>query len=397
MPWKETNVMSERREFIKRANQQEIDFSQLCRVFEISRKTGYKWLKRYQRDGVAGLTDQSKRPHKMPNKTTPKLEEAVLGVRRKHPAWGGRKIHARLKRLGYEHVPSPSTITAILQRNGEIAPEESSKRKAYQHFEMEQPNQMWQMDFKGAFRIGPQRCFPLTIIDDCSRYLLGLKACQNQQRQTVKGHLTRVFRQYGLPDAFLVDNGPPWGPSAAERYYTKLNAWMFRLNIRVIHSRPYHPQTLGKNERLHRTLKAEVLKDQDFDDFHACQVSFDTWQHIYNHDRPHEALAMDVPASRFCPSKRPFPEQLPPITYQTNDQVRKVQPGGQISFQARIFRVGRAFAGFPVGVRARLTDGEFIFAAKRSEPSLSIRYNVKEFKCYPCPRTPVTYVPGLYT
>lgn len=374
MPWKETSVMSERKEFIKNALQQKVNFSQLCRVYGISRKTGYKWLKRFRKEGVAGLVDQSRHPHKMPNKTPPEVEKAVLRVRRKHPTWGGRKIHTRLKNLGHRTVPSPSTITAILRRNDCIDPEQSNKHKAFQRFEMEQPNQMWQMDFKGDFLVGSQRCFPLTILDDYSRYLIGLKACQNQQRQTVKGYLTLIFQKYGLPDTFLVDNGPPWGPSAAESYYTKLNAWMFRLNIRVIHSRPYHPQTLGKSERLHRTLKADVLKSHNFDDFHSCQTRFNTWKRIYNHQRPHEALAMEVPASRFRPSKRPFPQKLPPIIYQSKDQVRSVRNGGRISFQGRIFRVGRAFDGFPVAVRATLTDGEFdVYFCQQKIKTISFR------------------------
>lgn len=215
------------------------------------------------------------------------------------------------------------------------------------------------MDFKGFFHIAGQQCHPLTILDDHSRYLLGLKACQNQQRETVKGHLTSVFRQYGLPDSFLVDNGPLWGPAHAKRYYTRLNAWLFRLDVKVIHSRPYHPQTMGKDERLHRSLNAEVIKQQQFDDFSVCQSGFDDWQHIYNYERPHEALAMDVPVSRYRPSQRGFPEQLSLITYPSDDQVRMVSKGGQISFRDHVFRVGKAFIGYPVAIRPTLTDGEF--------------------------------------
>jgi transposase InsO family protein len=374
MPWKETSMMSERMEFIKAALDRGINFSQLCRDYGISRKTGYKWLKRYQSEGVVGLADRTKRPHKMPNKTSQEVERAVLTVRGKHASWGGRKIHTRLKVLGERTVPSPSTITAILRRNDCIEEEEGQKHKAFQRFEMEQPNQLSQMDFKGDFPIGSQSCFPLTILDDHSRYLLGLKACPNQQRQTVKEYLTQVFRQYGLPDALLVDNGAPWGPAASESYFTRLNVWMFRLGIRVIHSRPYHPQTRGKNERLHRTLNEEVLKGQEFADFNACQMSFDTWRYVYNHERPHEALDMQVPASRYRPSQRPFPELLPPITYPSDDQVRSVAKGGRISFQGCTFRVGRAFVGFPVALRPTLTDGEYdVYFCKQKIKTISFR------------------------
>ena len=172
-------------------------------------------------------------------------------------------------------------------------------------------------------------------------------------------HLMDIFREYGLPDAFLVDNGPPWGGTDGKPYYTRLNTWMFRLDIKVIHSRPYHPQTLGKDERLHRTLKADVIKQRIFNNFQDCQNQFNAWQHIYNFERPHEALAMDVPASRYCPSKKRFPEHLPSIDYQSDAMVRKVHEGGRISFQGCKFRVGKAFVGLPAAIRPTLTDGEF--------------------------------------
>lgn len=372
MPWKEASMMSERIEFIKEAMEPGANFNQLCKQFEISRKTGYKWLRRYRMYGEAGLADRSRRPRRMPKKTSWVVEQAVLEVRDEHPAWGGRKIHTRLKNLGHDDVPSPSTITAILHRHGCIDPEEAKKHTPYQRFEMEQPNQLWQMDFKGYFHIAGQQCHPLTILDDHSRFLLGLKACQNQRGVTVRGHLTVVFRQYGLPDKFLVDNGVPWGPAHANRYYTRLNAWLFRLGIRVSHSRPYHPQTMGKDERLHRTLKAEVLKQQQFDDFPMCQQGFDTWRHVYNCERPHEALAMDVPASRYASSPREFPEQLPPIVYRSGDQVRKVTHGGRISFRNRVFRIGKAFTGFHVAIRPTLTDGEYdVYYCKQKIKTIS--------------------------
>ncbi|MCH7480666.1 MAG: transposase family protein [Chloroflexi bacterium] len=295
-------------------------------------------------------------------------------MRNKHPAWGGRKIHTRLKNLGQNDVPSPSTITAILHRYGCIDPEEGKKHTPFQRFEMERPNQLWQMDFKGYFRIAGQQCHPLTILDDHSRFLLGLKACQNQQGTTVRDHLTVVFRQYGMPDTFLVDNGVPWGPAYANRYYTRLNTWLFRLDIKVSHSRPYHPQTMGKDERLHRTLKAEVLKYQQFDDFPMCQRSFNIWRRVYNCERPHEALGMAVPVSRYRPSQRKFPEKLPPVTYPPQDQVRKVTHGGRISFGNRVFRVGKAFTGSHVAIRHTQIDGEYeVYFCKQMIRRLSLR------------------------
>lgn len=373
MPWKERSVMSERIAFVQQASQPGVNFSQLCDDFGISRKTGYKWLRRYQREGAAGLADRSRRPRRMPRKTSWEVEQAVLQLRRQHPVWGGRKLHARLKMLGHSDVPSPSTITAILRRHGCIDPEEAQKHKPFQRFERQRPNELWQMDFKGEFAIAGQLCYPLTILDDHSRYLLGLKACSNRQRTTVKGHLTAVFRHYGLPESMLVDNGPPWSSPEDRRYYTRLLAWLLRLDIRMIRSRPYHPQTLGKDERLHRTLKAEVLKQRQFDDFSTCQRSFDTWRRLYNSERPHEALAMAAPASRYCPSQREFPEQLPPITYLPQDRVRKVYSGGRISFRGRLFRVGKAFVGLPVAIRPALADGEYdVYFCKQKIRTISL-------------------------
>ena len=333
--------------------------SQLCQEYGISRKTGYKWLKRYQEEGEDGLSDRSRRPKHSPRQTAAEVEENVLTLRKQHPAWGGRKLNARLKAVGKEQVPSPSTITAILKRNECITEEESRKRRAYKRFEKERPNEMWQMDFKGYFKIKGQECHPLTILDDYSRYLVGLKACQNQQRETVEAHLSEIFRQYGMPESILTDNAGPWGPASGQLYYTKLSVWLMRLGIGVVRSRPYHPQTLGKDERLHRSLNEEVITRQSFSSFQDCQMSFDHWQQVYNTQRPHEALKLEPPVSRFQPSPRKFPETLPAINYPPGDQVRKVDKAARIYFRNKKIRIGKAFAGLPVAIRPTTLDGVF--------------------------------------
>ena len=350
MPWKEQTAMSQRKAFIERATQPDRNMSQICWEFGISRKTGYKWLKRYLGKGEAGLKDQSRRPKHSPRRTPRVIEELVLRMRAQHPAWGGRKLHARLKALGYEHVPSPSTITAILQRHGCIHQEASLKRRRIVRFEKDKPNQMWQMDFKAPLAINGTECIPLTIIDDCSRYLLCLQICVQQNRETVQGHLTSVFRRFGLPETILTDNGPPWGPASEQPYYTRLSVWLMRLGIRVIRARPYHPQTLGKDERLHRSLQEEVLNLRSFSSLQECQNEFDHWQHVYNTQRPHEALDLKTPHTRFRPSSQPFPQVLPPILYSKNHLVRLVDLSGRISFRNVNYKVGKAFAGLPVGL-----------------------------------------------
>jgi len=366
MPWLQVTLMSQRKEFVKLAMVDGANLARLCWGFNISRKTGYKWLARYLREGEAGLRDRGRRPRGSPWVTPPVLEEAVLGVREAHPAWGGRKIRARLQALGFEAVPAASTITAILHRHGRIDPEESVKHKAWRRFEARAPNDLWQMDFKGHFAAGDGRCHPLTVLDDHSRYALGLEACDNEQTGTVKERLTRIFRRYGLPRELLVDNGSPWGLDGGHPY-TSLTVWLLRLGLRVIHSRPYHPQTLGKDERFHRTLGSELLKYCQDLPLARCQQRFDDWRLIYNLERPHEALEMAVPASRYRVSSRSFPERLPPVEYGPGDAVRKVQSEGWISFRGREFRLSKAFRGECVALRPTSSDGiwEVVFCDQK--------------------------------
>lgn len=350
MPWKEQTGMSQRKDFVQRALQPDQNISKLCAEFGVSRKTGYKWIKRYMEMGTNGLKDRSRRPKHSPNRTPRDIEMRVLRMRRQHPAWGGRKLQTRLKNLGYQDIPSPSTITAILHRNECINQEESVKRQKVIRFEKDKPNQMYQMDFKAPTTINGTEYTILTILDDHSRYLLCLKICVNQRRETVQGHLTSTFRCFGVPETILTDNGPPWGPSNEKPYYTKLAIWLMRLGIRVIRSRPYHPQTLGKDERLHRTLQAEVLNLHSFSSVDELQDRLEGWQHIYNTQRPHEALDLKTPHTRYLPSPRLFPEKLPPIEYPQNYETRKVSLSGYISFRDTNYKVGKAFADFPVGL-----------------------------------------------
>jgi transposase InsO family protein len=355
MPWRVSSTMSERHQFVLLAQQPEANRRELCRRFGISSATAYKWLRRFESDGVAGLADRSRRPHNSPRKTTATMEEVVLAARRQYPAWGGRKLNQRLLDLGQQQVPSPSTITAILQRHQMIDPLESGKHRAFIRFEHEAPNDLWQMDFKGDFRVGSGRCFPLTILDDHSRFNLVLHACPKISTAITQSLLMDVFRRYGLPLRFTCDNGPPWG--AANSQYTRLGVWLLRLGIAVSHSRPHHPQTQGKDERFHRTLTLEVLRYLEPDSLDICQQHFDRWREVYNTERPHEALGMKVPATRYQPSPRPYPEQLPAIEYAATDLVRKVRGYGHIKYKGKEHHIGSAFAGLPVALRFTSTDG----------------------------------------
>ena len=358
MPWMEVSTVSARCEFLQWAVSGKLPFSVLCQRFGISRKTGYKWLHRYEAEGFDGLQDRSRRPIRSPSRTASAIEMAVLAERDAHPVWGGRKIRARLRMQGFSSVPSPSTITAILKRHGLIDPAESQKRQAFQRFEHEAPNVLWQMDFKGHFPTRQGRCHPLTVLDDHSRFSIGIQACDNERGVTVQRHLTRMFDRYGLPERMLMDNGPPFG-AAGMGDYTVLTVWLIRLGIAITHGRPYHPQTQGKEERFHRTLKAEVLRDRTWRDLAHCQHAFDQWRDVYNLERPHQALDMMVPAHRYRPSSQSFPPTLPPIEYGPDDAVRKVQGKGEIHFRGRVFRISRGLFGQAVGLRPTADDGQF--------------------------------------
>lgn len=370
MPWKETTKMEQRLEFVMLADREGANVSALCRRFSISRQAGYKWLNRYRQHGKDGLADRSRRPKHAPNQTPEPIEQVTCALRRAHPAWGGRKLRAVLLRQAQagqhafdaEAVPAASTLTSILRRNDLLREEDTEKAQAWQRFEKQRPNELWQMDFKGDFLLGnAARCYPLTVLDDHSRFSLVLEACADQRRETVQGHLIQAFRRYGLPERVITDHGPPWGVGKARAdgasHYTRLSAWLMQLQIGVSFTRRAHPQTNGKNERFNQTLGAEVLRFEHFFDHERCQARFERWRRVYNLERPHEALAMEVPASRYRCAARSYPEELPVVEYGPGEEVRQVSAGGQISFRGRRLRVGKAFVGHPVALRPTTTDG----------------------------------------
>jgi transposase InsO family protein len=369
VPWGERSTVSLRREFVMLALQEGSNIRELCRRYEIQPRIGYKWLDRHRTEGEAGLEDRSRRPRNSPGQTSPGVEAKVVSLRRQHPCWGGRKLARRLRDLGMKDVPSPSTVTAILHRNGLIDPGQSAQHRPMTRFEHDRPNALWQMDFKGHFSTAVGRCHPLTVLDDHSRFALAVAACSDEQLETVRGELKGVFRRYGLPDRMLMDNGAPWGSPWNEvatdasyvpvHSWTVFEAWLLRLGVRVSHGRPYHPQTQGKDERFHRTLRAEVIGRRAWRDPADCGRAFEVWRHVYNAERPHEALKLATPASRYRASPRAFPEHLPQIDYGPGAIVRKVQDKGLLWFNNRTFSVGKAFIGEAVALRPTTTDGRY--------------------------------------
>jgi len=351
VPWRESTCMSQRIEFMAEAGRRELSFSALCRKYGVSRKTGYKYL---AREDAAEL---SRRPLTSPRKTTAAVEALACELRRKEPVWGGRKIRDRLLLDGVTELPAPSTITDILRRHGLLSPPLRPQRDLMR-FEAAEPNDLWQMDFKGPLHTAAGDCFALTVLDDHSRFLLCLGACPDQKTETVQAQLTRVFRRHGLPRRILCDNGPPWGSDAQHRF-TKLVCWLMRLGIQVSHGRPYHPQTQGKDERFHRTLADELLarRESAWRDLEDVQIAFDVYRQRYNEYRPHQSLGGLPPAFRYADSARSLPTELPEPAYESNDELRLVSRDRRFSFAGRDYRVGKAFVGQTLALRANEHGG----------------------------------------
>jgi transposase InsO family protein len=344
-------VEQQREEFVRLASQAEANVSELCRRAGISRKTGYKWLDRED------LGDRCRRPHSSPSRMPAELEGKVLALRAEHPAWGGRKIaHVLARDAGVQLAPS--TANSVLRRHGLISPTASQAATAWRRFEHEAPNDLWQIDFKGHFAIDAGRCHPLTVLDDHSRFNIVLQALTGESRAPVQQVLQQAFERYGLPERINADNGPPWG--SPDGSLTALGAWLIRLGVRLSHSRPAHPQTNGKDERFHRTMLAEVISTRRFKDIEDTQRHFAQWRHVYNFKRPHQALGMQTPASRYTASRRSMPSRLPEADYGPGELVYRVYDGGRVTFKGRPWRVGRALIGQHVAVRPSAdADGAF--------------------------------------
>jgi transposase InsO family protein len=360
MPFRGMSAMEQKREFVEFAMSEGANVRELCRRFRISPTTGYKWLSRHRDQGSVGLIELSRRPKASPRRTTAAVEAKVLAVRdRSNNVWGGRKIRRALENRGEADIPAASTITEILRRRDRLTEAGLAQHPGpWRRFERASPNELWQMDFKGHFAIQSGRCHPLTALDDCSRYNVILAACGDEQGQTVRRALENAFRRYGLPLAMLMDNGRPWGDPGGDPL-TAFSVWLMRLGVRVLHGRPRHPQTQGKEERFHRTFKAEVVNGFSFRDLAECQRAFDDWRPRYNHERPHDALDLATPGERYRPSSRSFPEVLPAIEYAPGDQVRKVDGDGFISFKNRPWRISKALRGEPIALRPDGEDGVF--------------------------------------
>jgi transposase InsO family protein len=361
MPWKEVSVMKQRLCLVEKILLPGSNIASLCEQHGISRKTAYKWLKRYREGGYSSLGNQSRTPHYQPLKSDTELESVVIRTHKEFPYWGPYKINAYLRNENLlNSVPSHTTIARILKRYDCEVIKSQKSASAKIRFERPEPNELWQMDFKGSFMTKHERCFPLTVLDDHSRYSIGLKACANEQKITVQTHLTRIFKDFGLPKQINVDNGNPWG-GAGLTGCTALEVWLMKLGVILTHSAPYHPQTNGKDERFHRSLKLEVLHQRIYNNNRDIQVVFDKWQHCYNYQRPHQGINNKPPYSRYHVSSKQFPRVLPEPIYPKDDVVRKVNSlSGFIAFKGKKYFATKGLAGEMVAIRETEKADEFV-------------------------------------
>ena len=360
MPWKETCVMDERAELVLAAREENRNMAALCRVFGISRKTGYKWMERYEAEGLVGLKDLSRRPHKIPHETKADVVCEIVKIRTAYPSWGPKKIRAILRRtFRRKKLPAANTIGNVLKRCGLLDGRRRRKQTGLIPQERpcvtpDAPNDVWTIDFKGWWLTGDgTRCNPLTIRDEFCRYILEISALDKGTVEAVQPRFEAVFRKYGLPDTIRMDNGTPFVAKGVVGL-TRLSAWFIRLGIKVDRTRPAHPQDNGGHERMHRDMKGELQK-KPANSLHEEQERFDLWKREFNTIRPHEALGMKTPAEIYRRSVKRFPKHLPKIEYPASYSMRSVRHDGYIKWNGTTRYVSQALAGEKVGLE-RMSD-----------------------------------------
>ena len=359
MPWRETSPMDQRTRFIADHLRETHTITELCDQYGVSRKTGYKWIDRYLRLGPAGLDDHSRRPHRAPNQTADEIVAAILEARQRHPAWGGKKLRALLQRRHPRWtLPGRSTVCDILRRHGLVPTRRQRRRLGHPGKPttiMGAPNAVWCADYKGQFKTGDGRyCYPLTVTDGFSRYLLGCQGLRSTAAAEAQPVFTRLFNEYGLPLRIRTDNGVPFATTTLARL-SKLSAWWVRLGILPEFIEPGRPDQNGRHERMHRTLKAATTRPAA-GRLGAQQRRFNAFREEFNHVRPHEALAQQTPATCYHPSPRPMPDRLAPLEYPDRFEVRYVSANGGIRWNHRWVNVSTVCVGEYVGLE-EIDDG----------------------------------------
>lgn len=337
MPWRTSNVETERTRFVIEAELSDLSHAELCRRFGISRPTGYKWIRRYRAEGLAGLEDRSHAPHSCPHATPEYVVQRILEIRDQRD-WGARKIRRKLEddpRI--EHVPSVDTVHQVLRRNGRIEPGKPRRRRAHPGPPLPiepEPNATWTADFKGEFRMGEGRlCYPLTIQDGHTRLLFEIRGMHSPGQAGTIRSFTRIFREFGLPKRIRTDNGPPFA-STAIAGLSKLSVWWISIGILPELIEPGKPHQNGRHERMHRTLKKRTASPPGAN-IRVQQRRFNKFKRVYNTERPHEALDLETPASIYEPSDRPFVERTRSLTYPPHFERRLVSGDSTLRWKSR--------------------------------------------------------------
>ena len=382
MPWRYETVSQTRKEFVERVLRKEKSKSALCREYGISRPTGDKWINRYLNG--ESLDDRSRKPFKTANKISEDMECLIVSQRHKEPAIGAVKIHKMLTDEGVCDLPSVSTINNVLHRNGLITKAASLAATPYKRFEKENPNDMWQADFKGNYRMqNGLRCHSLSIIDDCTRYCLCADAKENERLDSTYASFEAVFREFGLPKVLLCDNGNPWGASQSTAI-TKFEVRLMELGILTIHIRAVHPQTQGKVERFNRSFKNERLRFHTPKDIFEAQEQRLEYREFYNNKRPHFALNLDTPASHYKHSEIKYPEKIERWDYPYGTEVHKVKSSGYITFQGQGYFLSEGLTNKEIGILPSDDDGVFnvIFRQFRVAKIDTINHVITSRKVY---------------
>jgi transposase InsO family protein len=358
MPWKERSIVEERMRFVLRLKDGE-SMSSLCREFGISRVTGYKIYERYNECGLEGLTDRARTPYRYANKLPAQLEAMIVTLRREKPTWGARKLRERLLRQlpNDVRVPACSTIHAILDRHGLVIRQRRSRTKtegtALSHGTT--PNALWCTDYKGEFMLGDKRyCYPLTVSDYASRYLLLCEAMESIKEQGAFIAFERLFKERGLPQSIRSDNGVPFASPNGLFNLSRLAVWWLRLGITIERIQPGHPQQNGRHERMHRTLKSEATRPSG-SNFLQQQAKFDVFVREFNYERPHEALDMKTPADVYTPSTQPY-RGIGELSYPFHDRTVLVTYCGRICIFKKKINLSTSLAGQAVGIK-EVDDG----------------------------------------
>jgi len=347
MAWGMKDVVEQRVRFVVAASRREKPMVNLCREFEISRPTGYMWLKRYERYGIAGLKEYSRRPQHSPRRTERAVEEQVVEFRKRWPDWGARKISKRLSQEGRK-VPA-TTVHRIFERHGLIR-EQDRHPAALQRFEREAPNQLWQMDFKGP-KGWDERVGPLSILDDHSRYVTLLRRTGSTQAEGVQQALEKAFYECGVPEAMLMDHGTPWWNGQGYRGWSQLTVWLMNQDVQLHFSGISHPQTQGKVERFHGAMVAALLRRGKPEE-EQRQAWLDNFRYEYNHLRPHEALKMKTPSELWQKSSKPYQLHPAPWRYPVGTEVLEVDRSGSIRLEGRRWYLTQTLVDQLVGVTA---------------------------------------------